>query len=94
MASDPPPTAFQTSAVLNKEHEQATAPELTTDTIASSEAQAAAPTPTEKGTSEPITAAAPASTETTKDVPKGSAVVEAQPIHEGVMGYKAPGFPK
>lgn len=109
MSSEPPPTAFQTSAVLNKEHEAPSAPVQATEPVTSSDAPAAAPTTTEQTTAEKTTAektttektatenttaADPTTSETAKDVPKGSAVVEAQPVSEGVMGYKAPGFPK
>lgn len=95
MSSEPPPTAFQTSAVLNKEHEPTSTPTQAAEPTGSSDVPAAAPTTTtEKPTTEPTGTETSTATETIKDVPKGSAVVEAQPITEGVMGYKAPGFPK
>lgn len=95
MSSEPPPTAFQTSAVLNNEHEPASTPTQAAEPTGSSDVPAAAPTTTtEKTTTEPTGTETSTATETIKDVPKGSAVVEAQPVTEGVMGYKAPGFPK
>lgn len=74
------------------------AAEPTPDTVKPIAAEGSAPSEGATGVDAPATALAPGTTtteaEAEKPVSKDEAVVESQPINDGVLQYKAPGLVK